>query len=183
MGLWEARLLYFVPSVKEFLVVDSTWVVWFLAPLVAMLLFATIGAKLGFFATLGKSPGTVRGVILACVLVGCAGAYVGWAGHFVHTHSVNFNVYGRMKDVLFPLVRLAMVFAAALVVAFLARKRIEPWFRRWKALAAPGAGRIICNRDARAGRRALSITLCLPAGAAQGPPPAKLNPGRGPTSC
>ncbi len=134
MGLWEARLLYFVPSVEEFLVVDSTWVIWFLAPLVAMLLFATIGAKLGFFATLGKSPGPGRGVILACVLVGCAGAYVGWAGHFVHTHSVNFDVYGRMKDVLFPLVRFAMVFAAALVVAFLARKRIEPWFgmeRRW----------------------------------------------------
>jgi len=138
-GLWEARLLYFVPSVQEFLVVDSTWVIWFLAPLVAMLLFATIGAKLGFFATLGKSPGTVRGVILACVLIGCAGAYMGWAGHFVHTHSVNFNVYGRMKDVLFPLVRLAMVFAAALVVAFLARKRMEPFFgaeRRWP-LRAP----------------------------------------------
>ena len=140
VGLWEARLLYFVPSVKEFLVVDSTWVIWFLAPLVAMLLFATIGAKLGFFATLGQSPGPGRGVILACVLIGCAGAYVGWAGHFVHTHSVNFNVYGRMKDVLFPLVRLAMVFAVALVVAFLARKRIEPFFsdeRRWplRALA------------------------------------------------
>jgi arylsulfatase A-like enzyme len=139
-GLWEARLLYFVPSVQEFLVVDSTWVIWFLAPLVAMLLFATIGAKLGFFATLGQSPGTGRGVILACVLVGCAGAYVGWAGHFVHTHSVNFDVYGRIRDVLFPLVRFAMVSAAALVVAFLSRKRIEPWFgmeRRWplRALA------------------------------------------------
>lgn len=134
VGLWEARLLYFVPSVKEFLVVDSTWVIWFLAPLVAMLLFATIGAKLGFFATLGKSPGSGRGVILACVLVGCAGAYVGWAGHFVHTHSVNFNVYGRMKDVLFPLVRFALVFAVALLVGFLGRKRIEPCFgmeRRW----------------------------------------------------
>ncbi len=83
---------------------------------------------------LGKSPGPGRGVILACVLVGCAGAYVGWAGHFVHTHSVNFDVYGRMKDVLFPLVRFAMVFAVAMAVAFLARKRIEPWFgmeRRW----------------------------------------------------
>jgi len=73
-------------------------------------------------------------MILAAVLIGCAGAYVGWAGHFVHTHSVNFYVYGRMKDVLFPLVRFAMVFAVAMVVAFLGRKWIEPCFRierRW----------------------------------------------------
>jgi hypothetical protein len=76
VGLWEARLLYFVPSVEEFLVVDATWVIWFLAPLVAMLLFGIFGAKLGFFAVLGKSPGPRRGVILAAVLIGCAGAYV-----------------------------------------------------------------------------------------------------------
>jgi arylsulfatase A-like enzyme len=140
VGLWEARLLYFVPSVKEFLVVDSTWVIWFLAPLVAMLLFGILGAKLGFFAMLGKSPSPGRSVVLAAVLVGFAGAYVGWAGHFVHSHSVNFNVYGRMRDVLFPLVRFAMAFAVAMVVAFLARKRIEPVFgaeKRWplRALA------------------------------------------------
>ena len=134
VGLWEARLLYFIPSVQEFLVVDSTWVIWFLAPLVAMALFGIIGAVLGWFAAAGKSPGSLRGMILAAVLIGCAGAYVGWAGHFLHTHSVNFNVYGRTKDVLFPLIRFAIVFAVATVVAFLGRKWIEPFFRaerRW----------------------------------------------------
>jgi arylsulfatase A-like enzyme len=140
VGMWEARLLYHVPSVEEFLVVDSTYVIWFLAPLVAVLLFGIFGAKLGFFAVLGKSPGPRRGVILAAVLIGCAGAYVGWVGHFVHTHSVNFDVYSRLKDILFPLVRFAIVFAAALVVALLGRKRINPYFdseRRWplRALA------------------------------------------------
>jgi len=134
VGLWEARLLYFIPSVQEFLVVDSTWVIWFLAPLVAMALFGIIGAVLGWFAAAGKSPSSLRGMILAAVLIGCAGAYVGWAGHFLHTHSVNFNVYGRTKDVLFPLIRFAIVFAVATVVAFLGRKWIEPFFRaerRW----------------------------------------------------
>jgi len=134
VGLWEARLLYFIPSVQEFLVVDSTWVIWFLAPLVATVLFGIIGAVLGWFAAAGKSPGSLRGMILAAVLIGCAGAYVGWAGHFLHTHSVNFNVYGRTKDVLFPLIRFAIVFAVATVVAFLGRKWIEPFFRaerRW----------------------------------------------------
>lgn len=146
VGLWEARLLYFVPSVQQFLVVDSTWVVWFLAPLVAIILFGIICAVLGRFAAAGKSPSSRRGMVLAVILVGCAGAYMGWAGHFVHTHSVNFNVYGRMRDVLFPLVRFAVVFAAAMVVAFLARKRIEPFFeaeRRWPLRALAGTFAVV----------------------------------------
>jgi arylsulfatase A-like enzyme len=142
VGLWEARLLYFVPSVQAFLVVDATWVIWFLAPLVAMLLFGIFGAKLGFLAVVGKSPGPRRGVILAAVLIGCAGAYVGWASHFVHTHSVNFDVYSRLKDILFPLTRLAIVFVAALVIGLLGRKRIYPYFgadKRWPLRALAGA--------------------------------------------
>jgi arylsulfatase A-like enzyme len=134
VGLWEARQLYYTPSVEEFLSVDSTYVIWFLAPLIAILLFGILGAKLGFFAMLGKSPGPGRGVILAAVLIGCVGAYVGWAGHFVHTHSVNFGVYSRIRDVLFPLVRFAIVFVVALLIAFLGRKRIIPIFgveKRW----------------------------------------------------
>ena len=146
LGLWEARLLYYVPSVEESLVVDSTWVIWFLAPLVAIGLFGIICAVLGRFAAAGKSPNSRRGMILAVVLVGCAGAYMGWAGHFVHTHSVNFDVYGRMKDVLFPLVRFAVVFAVAMVAAFLGRKRIEPFFGiecRWPLRALAGGFAVV----------------------------------------
>lgn len=128
VGLWEARLLYFVPSVQEFLIVDATWVIWFLAPLVAVLVFATLGASLGSVALLGRMPSSLRGVVLVAVLIGCAGAYVGWAGHFVHTHSVNFDIYNRLKDILFPLVRFAIVLLAAFVIGFLGRKRIYPWF-------------------------------------------------------
>lgn len=134
VGLWEARLLYFVPSVQEFLVVDSTYVIWFLAPLVDVLLFAIIGAVLGLFAGTGENAGSRRGIILASAMIGCAGAYVGWAGHFVHTHSVNFHVYSRPKDILFPLVRFVIVFAVALVVSFLGRRKISRWFgaeKRW----------------------------------------------------
>jgi arylsulfatase A-like enzyme len=133
-GVWEALLLYSVPSVQEYLSVDATWVIWFLAPLVAMLLFATIGVALGWFAGAGKGADSDRGAILAAILIGCAGAYVGWAGHFVHTHSVNFDVYSRISGVLFPLVRFAIVFVVALLIAFLGRKRINPIFgaeRRW----------------------------------------------------
>jgi arylsulfatase A-like enzyme len=134
VGLWEARQLYYIPSVEEFLSVDATYVIWFLAPLVAMFLFATIGAVLGLFAGVGESAGPGWRAILVALLIGCAGAYVGWAGHFVHTDSVNFHVYSRVRDVLFPLVRFAIVFVVALLIAFLGRKRINPIFgaeRRW----------------------------------------------------
>ncbi len=132
VGVWEARLLYFVPSVSQFLVVDSTYVIWFLAPLVDMLLFGAIGAVLGLIAGAGKNATARRGMVLAAVLAGCVGAHVAWAKHFVHTHAVNFSVYGRLKDVLFPLERFAVVFAVALVLAFLGRK----WIRaRWDAPA------------------------------------------------
>ncbi|HUX10003.1 MAG TPA: sulfatase [Terriglobia bacterium] len=134
VGLWEARLLYFVPSVKEFLVVDATYVIWFLAPLIAMAVFGTIGAVLGWIAGAGNQTSARRGVILAAVLIGCTGAYIGWAGHFVHTHAVNLTVYDRLKDLLFPLVRFAAVFAVALVAAYLGRHRIYRYFdpeRRW----------------------------------------------------
>ncbi|HET7101358.1 MAG TPA: hypothetical protein VFJ52_09425, partial [Terriglobia bacterium] len=134
VGLWEACLLYYVPSVEEFLSVDATYVIWFLAPLVAMLLFATIGVALGWFAGGGNGADSGRGAILAAVLIGCAGAYVGWAGHFVHTRSVNFEVYSGIRDILFPLVRFAIVFVVALLIAFLGRNRIKPFFgvkRRW----------------------------------------------------
>ncbi len=132
IGLWEAGVLYFVPSVREFLVVDATYVIWFLAPLVDMLIFGTVGAVLGLLAGFGKSPGSRRGLILAAVLIGCAGAHIGWFNHFVHTHSVNFDVYSRMKDVFFPLIRFAIVFVLALLVAFLGRNRFSRLFRSEK---------------------------------------------------
>ena len=141
VGLWEAHLLYFEPSVREFLVVDATWVIWFLAPLVAMLFLGILGAILGLLAILGKSPGPRRAVILAAILIGWAGAYVGWSGHFVHTHSLNFDVYGRLRDILFPVVRFAIVFVSALVIGFLGRNCIYPWFgaeKRWPLRALAG---------------------------------------------
>ncbi len=125
VGAWEARLLYFVPSVQQFLIVDSTYVIWFLAPLVDMLLFGAIGAGLGLIAGLGKNSTARRGMVLAAVLAGCVGAHVAWAKHFVHTHAVNFNVYGRLKDVLFPLERFAVVFALVLLLTILGRKWIQ----------------------------------------------------------
>lgn len=128
VGLWEARLLYFVPSVREFIVVDATYVVWFLAPLVDVVLFGLLGAILGCLAALGKLPNHRRSVILAAVLIGCAGAHIGWANHFVHAHAVDPQLYGRFKDILFPLIRFAIVFPFALLVLHVWRGRILPLF-------------------------------------------------------
>lgn len=146
VGLWEARLIYFVPSVQEFLVVDATYVIWFLAPLLDMIVFGIIGAVLGLIAGTGKSSSALRGVILTAVLIGCAGAYIGWAGHFIHTHSVNFDVYSRVKDVLYPAVRFAIVFAVALLIGLLVRKRLYRVFEpenRWPVRALGRAMAVI----------------------------------------
>ena len=134
VGLWEARLLYFVPSIREFLVVDATYVIWFLAPLVDVALFGVLGAVLGCFATLGRASSPQRNLILAAVLIGCAGAHVGWASHFVHSNSVVPEVYSRFKDILFPLDRFAIVFVLALLLSYFLRRRLLPLFsseKRW----------------------------------------------------
>lgn len=141
VGLWEARLIYFVPSVQEFLVVDAMWVIWFLAPLIDMLLFGFIGVLLGLLAGIGKSPGPRRVLVLAATLIGCVGADIGWASHFIHTHSVNFNVYSRLEDVLFPVTRFAIVFVIAMVLGWLGRRQFRffwdvesPWPTRKLAM-------------------------------------------------
>lgn len=134
VGLWEARLLYCVPSVRQFLVVDATYVIWFLTPLIDMALFGAIGAGLGLIAATGEIHRVRRRILLAAVLAGCAGAHIGWAAHFVHTHSVNFEVYDRFRDILFPLVRFGAALAGALLLAYCVRRQISPWFRtdrRW----------------------------------------------------
>jgi len=128
IGLWEARLLYFVPSIRAFIVVDATYVIWFLAPVVDMLLFGVVGAILGCFAVIGTAPSPRRSVILAAVLIACAGAHIGWAAHFVHSESVDPEIYSRFKDLLFPLIRFGIVLAAALLIAHLFRVRLVRLF-------------------------------------------------------
>jgi len=140
VGLWEGRLLYCVPSVKQFLVVDSTYVIWLLTPLIDMVWFGAIGAGLGLIAATGENHRARKGIFLAAVLMACAGAHIGWAAHFVHTHSVNFQIYHRFRDILFPLIRFGAGLAGALLVAYFLRRQISPWFgsdRRWplRALA------------------------------------------------
>lgn len=133
VGLWEAGLLYFVPSVREFIVVDSTYVIWFLAPLVDVAFFGVLGAILGCFAIFGK-PSPRRSLVLAAALIGCAGAHIGWANHFVYAQVVDPIVCARFKDILFPLIRFAVVCALALAVTHFWRGRILPWFspeKRW----------------------------------------------------
>jgi arylsulfatase A-like enzyme len=134
LGLWEARLLYFVPSVRQFLVVDATYVIWFLAPLLDMGVFVLLGVALGLIATAGRVPTARRNVVLTAVLFGAGGTVIGWSQHLVHTHALNLDIYGRSKDILFPLIRFAAVFALTLLIAWLGRGRFFGWLdpnRRW----------------------------------------------------
>ena len=125
LGLWEAGLLYFHPSVRQFIQVDAANVIWFLAPLMAMVLFSLLGGALGCIAVWGERGETACGdrtTMLVAVLLGAAGAYVGWSRHFLHTLGANMQVYDGARSVLFPLVRFAIVFVLSwLALRFLKR--------------------------------------------------------------
>ena len=133
MGLWEAGQVYFVPSIRQFLFVDATYVVWFLAPLVDMALFVLLGAILGAVATLRKFARPGRTLFLGAALPGAAGAWIGWAHHFLHTHGANLHVYYGPRAILFPLIRFAIVYVLALIVAKLLPRRILPFARSDRA--------------------------------------------------
>jgi len=133
LGLWEAGLLYFHPSVRQFIQVDAANVIWFLAPLTDMTLFGLLGAALGCAAALGKTPSFGRTTAFIAVLFGAAGACVGWSGHFLHTLGANMQVYASAKSLLFPLVRFAIVFALSWL-ALRSWKRASTFFgvgQRW----------------------------------------------------
>ena len=66
MGLWEAGQIYFIPSIRQFLFVDSTYVIWFLAPLVDLALFVLLGAILGAVAgPLSREGGRIEEAALS----------------------------------------------------------------------------------------------------------------------
>ncbi len=79
VGLYEAALLYSTPRIPTLLQTDVHWVIWFLAPLVALSFFALLGGALGCFAAAGKRPTPWRIVVLAAAGLGVAGFYLALA--------------------------------------------------------------------------------------------------------
>jgi arylsulfatase A-like enzyme len=114
VGLFEAGLLYFISRVPTLLEPDVRFVIWFLAPLLDLVLFGLLGSAVGGLACLGKNPRPRRSVILAAALLGVAGAHAGWSLELVHAQVGDFRAATSVGP---PLTWCAVVFALAFLLA------------------------------------------------------------------
>ncbi|MBZ5672559.1 MAG: sulfatase-like hydrolase/transferase, partial [Acidobacteriia bacterium] len=100
-----------VPTIYE---TDVSYVVWLLASLIDLTLYAFLGALVGLLAGLAKSASPAKGVVLASALVGVAGAHIGWTHALVHVWVADQEVVARLTT---PMVWFATVFAATLFLS------------------------------------------------------------------
>src|SRR5260370_33070173 len=56
VGVYEAALLHSTPRIPALLKSDVRYVIWFLAPLIGLVLFSLLGAALGLAAGLREAP-------------------------------------------------------------------------------------------------------------------------------
>jgi len=127
VGVIEAALLFYIPWVPTLLETDVSYVIWLLAPLIDLTLFALLGALAGVMGALGKDPGPGRQAIWAAALMGIAGAHLGWLSSLIHVWVADQQVISRLAT---PAAWFASVFAAALLIAALFRNYAVRVFAR-----------------------------------------------------
>lgn len=138
-GIIEAAILFFIPWVPTLYETDVSYVIWLLAPLIDLTLYAFLGALVGLLAGLARNASPARGVILASVLVGVAGAHVGWTLALVHVWVADQEVVTRLAT---PIAWFTSVFAATLFLSRVFWSRATRLFQNetvWplRALAKP----------------------------------------------
>jgi len=114
VGVVEAAILFFIPWVPTLFETDVSYVIWLLAPLIDLILYALLGALIGYLVSLGGAPSAGRGVILAAALLGVAGAHIGWLLALVHVWGGDQEVLTKLAT---PTAWFASVFAGALLLA------------------------------------------------------------------
>lgn len=132
IGLFEAFHLWTTPRFIPLLVPDVGYVVWFLAPLIDMLLFALVGLALGGVAirTRGKEASVAFEIAFAATFIF---AIVRWF------HSrYPLEPFLIVQDFLFPLLFYAAAFTVSTVFLELNwRWLAASWERRRRALLKP----------------------------------------------
>ena len=119
LGIFEAALLYFVPWLPTLVEPDVGYVVWFVVPLMNLLVYGFLGAGLGCLASVGRAPSPERSMALAAGLLGVAGAHVAWAIALVHVWTGEANALADLK---IPLAWLGIVSGTAFLLAGLLRR-------------------------------------------------------------
>ena len=119
IGLFEAALLYFVPWLPTLVEPDVGYVVWFLVPLVNILVYGLLGAALGLLASVGRDPSPDRSMALTAALMGVAGAHAAWAVALVHVWTGEASA---LADLTTPLTWLGIVSGSAFLITRLLRR-------------------------------------------------------------
>jgi arylsulfatase A-like enzyme len=128
VGLWEAGMIYFSPSVRTLVRADASYIIWFVAVLVDLGLFALLGAALGAFAAVAKVRNAEHVAILDALLAAVIGAYVACVRHFIHYHAGDPYVLNNPKFLIFPIVRFAAGFFLIVIAGHVARPRFSGQF-------------------------------------------------------
>jgi arylsulfatase A-like enzyme len=133
VGLWEAGMIYFFPSVRILTHVDASYVIWFLAPLVALGVFTLIGAVIGVVASWAKVREAKQLVVFDCALVAAMGAYVAGVIHCLHFHAGDVYALNNGKMLFFLTDRFAVLFIVLVIVGRLACRRFAGDFDRGRS--------------------------------------------------
>ncbi len=113
VGLYEAALLYTTPRIPTLLQPDVCYVIWFLAPLAALLYFALLGTVLGMAAVAAKRPRAWSITIPAAVGVGLAAFYVALVAGL---SQVWVSDRISLRNLALPSASFLVVFPSALVI-------------------------------------------------------------------
>lgn len=145
VGFWEARLIYFLPSKEELLRVDATYVIWFLAPAIDLLLYAGLGAALGCLAALAKVHHPKLVALLTAVLLSAAAAHATWSVHLLHRNTFDIQYLDNPGILLHPLQWFLVALALLLLIGRLSWRWLSVVFetqraRPLKAMARGVAG-------------------------------------------
>jgi len=143
LGFVEAPLRYFTPVVPISSSPGADPVIFFLAPLVNLVFMGMVGLFLGWLATTRWLFDFWKRVVLGCVMVGVAGAHIGWTIHLLQVWVAELDVIENPRA---PLLWFAIVFTVALAAARFGHRRtiwlfdpevhwpVRPWFKSLTAI-------------------------------------------------
>lgn len=116
VGIVEAWFIYSTPSNHVFEYVDTSYVIWFLTPLLDLALFTLLGMILGWIAMIRMPASPYRCAILASALIGVATMHLTLAHHYLRSFGSILNVFSSpgLSSDLWSVVPLSILSALAL---------------------------------------------------------------------
>lgn len=112
-GVIEAAMLYFTPRVPTLHESELGWVIWPLAALLDLGLFALLGAILGCLAGTLPKPSNAKTAAAVAVLVGLVGSFLAWSVSLVHIWAGDLEA---QKELAAPAAGFGLTFLAVVYI-------------------------------------------------------------------